>query len=84
MKMTDFSYQLYSSRNFPPLSETLKMLGQLGYKQVEGYGGLYADLTELEALKADLKANGLHMATGHFGFEMVRDESARVLEIANC
>ncbi|MCJ8325394.1 MAG: sugar phosphate isomerase/epimerase [Rhizobiales bacterium] len=80
--MTDFSYQLYSSRNFPPLSETLKMLGQLGYKQVEGYGGLYADLTELEALKADLKANGLHMATGHFGFEMVRDESARVLEIA--
>ena len=25
-KMTDFSYQLYSSRNFPPLSDTLKML----------------------------------------------------------
>lgn len=81
--MTDFSYQLYSSRNFSPLSETLKMLSQLGYKQVEGYGGLYADLTELAALKADLKSNGLHMATGHFGMEMVRDESTRVLEIAN-
>ena len=25
--MTEFSYQLYSSRNFPPLSDTLKMLG---------------------------------------------------------
>ena len=24
--MTDFSYQLYSSRNFPPLADTLKML----------------------------------------------------------
>ncbi len=39
--MTDFSYQLYSSRNFGPLPETLKMLGNLGYTQVEGYGGLY-------------------------------------------
>ena len=31
--MTDFSYQLYSSRNFLPLAETMKMLGDLGYKQ---------------------------------------------------
>lgn len=80
--MTDFSYQLYSSRNFPPLSDTLKMLGELGYKQVEGYGGLYANLDALQELKADLKANGLHMVSGHFGLDMVRDESARVLEIA--
>ena len=29
--MTEFSYQLYSSRNFPPLADTLKMLGELGY-----------------------------------------------------
>ncbi len=80
--MTDFSYQLYSSRNYGPLSATLKMVADLGYKQVEGYGGLYSNLDELEALKADLKANNLHMATGHFGLDMVRDEPARVLEIA--
>lgn len=80
--MTDFSYQLYSSRNFPPLSNTLKMVADLGYKQVEGYGGLYANLDALDALKADLASNGLHMATGHFGLDMVRDESERVLEIA--
>lgn len=80
--MTDFSYQLYSSRNFGPLADTLKMVADLGYKQVEGYGGLYANLDQLEQLKADLAANGLHMATGHFGLDMVRDESARVLEIA--
>ena len=24
--MTDFSYQLYSSRNFPPLADTLTMV----------------------------------------------------------
>jgi len=79
--MTDFSYQLYSSRNFGPLSETLKMLGKLGYKQVEGYGGLYADLQAIDKLKKDLKDNGLVMKTGHFGFDMVRDQSDRVLQI---
>lgn len=80
--MTDFSYQLYSSRNFPTLSDTLKMVGDLGYKQVEGYGGLYANLDALDELKSDLAKNELHMTTGHFGFDMIRDEPARVLEIA--
>ncbi len=61
---------------------TLKMLGELGYNQVEGYGALYANLDQLDKLKADLAANGLTMPTGHFGFDMVRDQSARVLEIA--
>lgn len=80
--MTDFSYQLYSSRNFPPLSDTLKMLGELGYAQVEGYGGLFANLEAVDALKADLDANGLSMPTGHFGLDMVRDQSDRVLKTA--
>ena len=80
--MTDFSYQLYSSRNFQPLSDTLKMVAAAGYTQVEGYGGLFANLSELDALKRDLADNNLHMATGHFGLEMVRDESERVLAIA--
>jgi sugar phosphate isomerase/epimerase len=80
--MTDFSYQLYSSRNFGPLSATLKMLGRLGYAQVEGYGGLYSNLSQIDQLKADLAENHLHMATGHFGFDMVARESARVLDIA--
>ena len=34
--MTDFSYQLYSSRNFPPLADTLRMVAEVGYTQVEG------------------------------------------------
>jgi sugar phosphate isomerase/epimerase len=79
--MTDFSYQLYSSRNFPPLADTLKMLGGLGYKQVEGYGGLFANLDALDDLKAQLAANGLTMPTGHFGLDMVRDAPDRVRAI---
>lgn len=77
-----FSYQLYSSRNFPPLSNTLKMVGALGYKEVEGYGALYASLEDLAGLKADLDANGLRMSTGHFGLDMVENEPQKVLDIA--
>lgn len=77
-----YSYQLYSSRNFPPLGKTLKMLGKLGYDQVEGYGGLFAGLDDLGELRGELDAAGLTMTTGHFGLDMVQDDPARILEIA--
>ncbi|MGI9391065.1 MAG: sugar phosphate isomerase/epimerase family protein [Boseongicola sp.] len=80
--MSDYSYQLYSSRNFPPLSDTLRMIGDLGYSQAEGYGGLFSAIDDLSALKADLHVNNLSMPTGHFGLEMVEDETARVIDIA--
>ncbi|WP_068109248.1 sugar phosphate isomerase/epimerase family protein [Tropicimonas marinistellae] len=80
--MRVFSYQLYSSRNFGPLPETLKMVAELGYKQVEGYGSLYSDLENLGQLKDDLAANGLTMPTGHFSLDMVSNEADRVIEIA--
>ncbi len=80
--MTGFSYQLYSSRNFPPLGETLTMLGDLGYTQVEGYGGLFADDVDLSALKADLDAAGLKMPTAHIGVDVIRDRPERAIEIA--
>ena len=70
--MTDFSFQLYSARNFPPLSDTLAMLSRLGYRQVEGFGGVYDDPA---AVKADLDANGLTMPTGHFGLDQLRDKA---------
>ncbi len=77
--MTGLSYQLYSSRNFPPLTDTLTMLADLGYGHVEGYGGLYEDL---EGLSAALKSSGLTMLSGHFGLDMLEDQSDRVLSIA--
>lgn len=77
--MTDFSYQLYSSRNFPPLEDTLKMLAAAGYSEVEGFGGVYADPN---ALKAELDKNGLKMTSGHFGLDMLEKETAKALDIA--
>ncbi len=82
LPMTDFSYQLYSSRNFPPLADTLRMLAELGYKQVEGYGALYADPDKVAELKQHLAGTGLKMPTGHFGLDMLENEPDRVLDIA--
>ena len=77
--MTDFSYQLYSSRNFQPLDATLGMIAKAGYTSVEGYGGLYADAA---GLAAQLKAHHLTMKTGHFGLAMLEHEVSHALTIA--
>jgi len=79
--MTEFSYQLYSSRNFPPLAGTLKMLADAGYAQVEGYGGIYGDGTDLGALRAELDAAGLTMPTGHIGLDVIRDRPAHAIAV---
>lgn len=68
--MTVLSFQLYSARNYSNQEEFFAKLGALGYTQVEGYGGLYADPA---ALAASLKKNGLSMPTGHFGPAQVAD-----------
>ena len=60
----EFSFQLYSARNGAPLDETLKRLNDLGYSQVEGWGGLYTDPV---AILASLRKHGLTMPTAHFG-----------------
>ena len=80
--MTQLSYQLYSSRNFPPLDNTLKMLADLGYRDTEGFGGLYSDAATLATLAAGLKANGLVMSTGHFGLDMIEKNPGFVIEVA--
>ncbi len=76
--MTHVSYQLYCSRNHPPLGDTLQMLAAAGYRQVEGYGGLFADI---DALKAALDTAGLRMTSSHFALDMVEDDPAGVLAI---
>ncbi|MBP1806579.1 sugar phosphate isomerase/epimerase family protein [Rubellimicrobium aerolatum] len=77
--MPTIAYQLYCSRNFPPLDGTLSMLAGAGYKAVEGYGGLYDDLA---GLKAGLDRNGLSMPSGHFALDMVEGDPARTLKVA--
>jgi sugar phosphate isomerase/epimerase len=77
-----FSYQLYSSRNFPPLSATLRMIADAGYTAVEGYGALYADAAQVAELAQALDDTGLVMPTGHFALTMLEDEAGKVLDIA--
>jgi sugar phosphate isomerase/epimerase len=76
--MTHISYQLYCSRNFPPLSETLKMLAEAGFKEVEGFGGLFDDV---DALKAAFAGTDLKMTSSHFGLDMMEDDPAKALDI---
>jgi len=76
--MVTIAYQLYCSRNFPPVSDALKMLADAGYTAVEGYGGLFDDL---DGLEAGLKDNGLDMVSSHIGLDMVEGDPAKTLEI---
>lgn len=81
--MQTVSFQLYSARNFQPFAEVFRILGDAGYKQVEGYGALYASLDDaaIQQVKADLDRNGLTMPTAHFGLDMIEGEPDRVIEI---
>lgn len=77
--MTDISYQLYCSRNFPPTRDTCEMLGAAGYTQVEGYGGLFDDIA---TLKEDLNRAGLQMTSAHMGLDLVEGDPAKAIDIA--
>jgi sugar phosphate isomerase/epimerase len=71
------SFQLYSARNHSSLADTIKIVADAGYKEVEGYGGLYADAAGLKSL---LDANGLTMPTGHFGIDQLEGDKKGTLK----
>lgn len=77
--MKTFAFQLYGSRDFPPLQNTLKMLSEAGYKETEGYGGVYADPA---ATRAAHDAAGLTMASGHFSFNALSNDQENTIETA--
>jgi len=82
--MTTLGFQLYSAREFQPFSEVFAKLAKAGYKEVEGYGAMYAALDDaaLKAMRADLDSNGLTMPTGHFGLDMLEGDPERAIDIA--
>ncbi|MEP3048141.1 MAG: sugar phosphate isomerase/epimerase [Roseibium sp.] len=59
----DVSFQLYSARDFTPWENVLGRISELGYTQVEGFGGVYEDP---ESFRSLLDKNGLTMPSGHF------------------
>ncbi|MXQ09835.1 TIM barrel protein [Alphaproteobacteria bacterium GH1-50] len=80
--MREFSYQLYSSRNFGPLPDTLAMLAEAGYSMVEGYGALFADDDSVDMIREALDTTGLRMPTAHFGIDMLTGTPDRALAVA--
>ena len=75
----NWSFQLYSARNFQPWSDVLKALAEFGYTQVEGFGGVYGDPA---AFRAELDANGLTMPSAHFPIEMLETDFGKAESLA--
>lgn len=73
------SFQLYSSRNFPPVAEQVAALAALGYTQMEPYGPIYGDVA---GFKAALDANGVGAMSGHFDLSMLEADLPRAVDIA--
>jgi sugar phosphate isomerase/epimerase len=75
----NWSFQLYSARNFQPWPDVLKALAEFGYTQVEGFGGVYGDPV---AFRAELDANGLTMPSAHFPIEMLETDFGKAESLA--
>lgn len=80
--MKEFSYQLFSSRNFGPIDRTLAMLAELGYSYVEGYGALFASAEDAVELSSQLNASGLTMPTAHIALSMLEQKPGECVDIA--
>jgi sugar phosphate isomerase/epimerase len=74
--MKPLSFQLYSARNFQPFADVIATLAAIGYREVEGFGGAYADPP---ALKAVMDRHGVSMPTGHFAVEALEKDEAGCL-----
>jgi sugar phosphate isomerase/epimerase len=77
--MTSLSYQLYSARNFE-LESILPELASIGFKEVEGFGGLYQNP---EVMRANLDQHGLRMSTGHVDFAVLKNDPQSMISMAN-
>jgi sugar phosphate isomerase/epimerase len=76
----NWSFQLYSAREFQPWPQVLQRLAELGYAEVEGFGGVYGDP---QGLRAELDRNGLTMPTGHFSIDALEGDFDGVRRIAD-
>ena len=54
----DLSFQLYSARNFLPWDRVMNRLAELGYRQVEGFGGVFQDADATAAMMTDVQQLG--------------------------
>jgi sugar phosphate isomerase/epimerase len=69
--MDTVSFQLYGARNFQPYSDVINTLASLGYKQVEGFGGVFDEANTLRPL---MDKHGLTMPTAHFPLDALEND----------
>jgi sugar phosphate isomerase/epimerase len=68
----NWSFQLYSARNAgQPWEKILEMVAGAGYREVEGFGGVYDDPA---GFRKALDRNGLSMPTGHFPLDQLETD----------
>lgn len=73
MKPLDrLSFQLYSARDYQPLEKQFELLGSLGYRYVEPFGGLFGDVPKLKGL---LDQHGMKAPTAHVGLDRLRADA---------
>lgn len=73
MKPIDrLSFQLYSARFLEPLAAQFELLAGLGYRMVEPFGGLFADVPELRRL---LGRHGMTAPSAHVGLDRLRADA---------
>lgn len=66
-----WSFQLYSARFALPWEDVVQWLAELGYAEVEGFGGVYDDP---QAFRSLLDRHGLAMPTGHFSIDLLESD----------
>ena len=73
MKPIDrLSFQLYSAREMQPVEKQFELLAALGYRMVEPFGGLYADVAKLKSL---MDRHGMRAPTAHVGLDRLRADT---------
>lgn len=76
----ELSFQLYSARNFLPWDGILERIAELGYTQVEGFGGVFEDARSFRAL---MDKNSLSMPTAHISVDQLENDLDSVERIAD-
>jgi len=75
-----YSFQLYSARNFIPWDKVFDSIQKLGYSQVEGYGDVYESPEQTRQL---LDKTNLTMPSGHFALDELENDLDATLKKAN-
>jgi len=76
----NFSFQLYSARNFIPWTDVYHSLSSLGFTDVEGFGAVYEDASATREL---LDAHNLAMQSGHFSLDDLENNFEATLKTAS-